>query len=226
MTTFPETADFALSADDRVLLHAIAMAGDAVREADVAYLLERWPWATPMDWERVADLEAAGLLQQTDDGWFVPLAVDLGVSAKLPKSLDPLLKGLVGEMLCRHADSFDRFQRGFRRMLAGGREQAVVSASRAWSRTAAAQMAPRGEQFVAALGGTQRLGPVLCARLSEAVPEIATPWTWTAPFRALSARLQAQPAYARTAAAAAAASFVLLDLVGRSAPVLKELDRR
>ena len=70
------------------------------------------------------------------------------------------------------------------------------------------------------------LGPTLCAELSQAVPEIAPPSPWTAPFRALSARLQAQPMYARTAAAAAAASFVLLDLVGQSAPVLKELDRR
>lgn len=225
MTPTPASLDFALSADDRVLLHAIAMAGDAVREADVAYLLERWPWAAPMDWDRVADLEEAGLLQQTKDGWFVPLAVDLEAAAELPKSLDPLLKGLVGEMLCRHADSFDRFQLGFRRMIAGGREQAIVAASRVWASTPAAQTAPRGERFVAALGA-KRLGPTLCAELSQAVPEIAPPSPWTAPFRALSARLQAQPMYARTAAAAAAASFVLLDLVGQSAPVLKELDRR
>lgn len=225
MTPTPASLDFALSADDRVLLHAIAMAGDAVREADVAYLLERWPWASPMDWDRVADLEEAGLLQQTKDGWFVPLAVDLEAAAELPKSLDPLLKGLVGEMLCRHADSFDRFQLGFRRMIAGGREQAIVAASRVWASTPAAQTAPRGERFVAALGA-KRLGPTLCAELSQAVPEIAPPSPWTAPFRALSARLQAQPMYARTAAAAAAASFVLLDLVGQSAPVLKELDRR
>lgn len=225
MTPTPASLDFALSADDRVLLHAIAMAGDAVREADVAYLLERWPWAAPMDWDRVADLEEAGLLQQTKDGWFVPLAVDLEAAAELPKSLDPLLKGLVGEMLCRHADSFDRFQLGFRRMIAGGREQAIVAASRVWASTPAAQTAPRGERFVAALGA-KRLGPTLCAELSQAVPEIGAPSPWTAPFRALSARLQAQPMYARTAAAAAAASFVLLDLVGQSAPVLKELDRR
>lgn len=225
MTPTPASLDFALSADDRVLLHAIAMAGDAVREADVAYLLERWPWASPMDWDRVADLEEAGLLQQTKDGWFVPLAVDLEAAAELPKSLDPLLKGLVGEMLCRHADSFDRFQLGFRRMVAGGREQAIVAATRVWASTPAAQDAPRGERFVAALGA-KRLGPTLCAELSQAVPEIAPPSPWTAPFRALSARLQAQPMYARTAAAAAAASFVLLDLVGQSAPVLKELDRR
>lgn len=225
MTPTPASLDFALSADDRVLLHAIAMAGDAVREADVAYLLERWPWASPMDWDRVADLEEAGLLQQTKDGWFVPLAVDLEAAAELPKSLDPLLKGLVGEMLCRHADSFDRFQLGFRRMVAGGREQAIVAATRVWASTPAAQDAPRGDRFVAALGA-KRLGPTLCAELSQAVPEIAPPSPWTAPFRALSARLQAQPMYARTAAAAAAASFVLLDLVGQSAPVLKELDRR
>ncbi|MBK7905183.1 MAG: hypothetical protein IPJ78_01315 [Gemmatimonadetes bacterium] len=225
MTPTPASLDFALSADDRVLLHAIAMAGDSVREADVAYLLERWPWASPMDWDRVADLEEAGLLQQTKDGWFVPLAVDLEAAAELPKSLDPLLKGLVGEMLCRHADSFDRFQLGFRRMVAGGREQAIVAATRVWASTPAAQDAPRGERFVAALGA-KRLGPTLCAELSQAVPEIAPPSPWTAPFRALSARLQAQPMYARTAAAAAAASFVLLDLVGQSAPVLNELDRR
>jgi hypothetical protein len=225
MTPTPASLDFALSADDRVLLHAIAMAGDSVREADVAYLLERWPWASPMDWDRVADLEEAGLLQQTKDGWFVPLAVDLEAAAELPKTLDPLLKGLVGEMLCRHADSFDRFQLGFRRMVAGGREQAIVAATRVWASTPAAQDAPRGERFVAALGA-KRLGPTLCAELSQAVPEIAPPSPWTAPFRALSARLQAQPMYARTAAAAAAASFVLLDLVGQSAPVLKELDRR
>jgi hypothetical protein len=128
-------------------------------------------------------------------------------------------------MLCRHADSFDRFQLGFRRMVAGGREQAIVAATRVWASTPAAQDAPRGERFVAALGA-KRLGPTLCAELSQAVPEIAPPSPWTAPFRALSARLQAQPMYARTAAAAAAASFVLLDLVGQSAPVLKELDRR
>jgi len=225
MTPTPASLDFALSADDRVLLHAIAMAGDSVRDADVAYLLERWPWASPMDWDRVADLEEAGLLQQTKDGWFVPLAVDLEAAAELPKSLDPLLKGLVGEMLCRHADSFDRFQLGFRRMVAGGREQAIVAATRVWASTPAAQHAPRGERFVAALGA-KRLGPTLCAELSQAVPEIAPPSPWTAPFRALSARLQAQPMYARTAAAAAAASFVLLDLVGQSAPVLNELDRR
>jgi hypothetical protein len=203
MTPTPASLDFALSADDRVLLHAIAMAGDSVREADVAYLLERWPWASPMDWDRVADLEEAGLLQQTKDGWFVPLAVDLEAAAELPKTLDPLLKGLVGEMLCRHADSFDRFQLGFRRMVAGGREQAIVAATRVWASTPAAQDAPRGERFVAALGA-KRLGPTLCAELSQAVPEIAPPSPWTAPFRALSARLQAQPMYARTAAAAAA----------------------
>lgn len=225
MTPTAASLDFALSADDRVLLHAISMAGDSVREADVNYLLERWPWASPMDWDRVADLEEAGLLQQTKDGWFVPLAVDLEASAELPKSLDPLLKGLVGEMLCRHADSFDRFQLGFRRMVAGGREQAIVAASRVWASTPAAQTAPRGERFVAALGA-KRLGPTLCAELREAVPEIVSPSRWTAPLRALSARLQAQPMYARTAAAAAAASFVLLDLVGQSAPVLKELDKR
>jgi hypothetical protein len=225
MTPTPASLDFDLSADDRVLLHAIAMAGDAVREADVAYLLERWPWASPMDWDRVADLEEAGLLHQTKDGWFVPLAVDLEASAELPKSLDPLLKGLVGEMLCRHADSFDRFQLGFRRMIAGGREQAVVAASRVWAHTPAAQQGPRGERFVAALGA-KRLGPTLCAELSQAVPELSQPAAWTRPFRALSARLQAQPMYARTAAAAAAASFVLLDLVGQSAPVLNELDKR
>lgn len=224
-TTLERHPDTTLTTDDRVLLHAIAMAGDAVREPDVAYLLARWPWAGPMDRDRVAELESAGLLHQTDDGWFVPLSVDLDAATELPRALDPLLKGLVGEMLCRHADSFDRFQQGFRRMIAGGRENALVAASRAWSVTPAALAGPRGSQFVDALGA-RRLSPMLRERLREAVPEIRSPLRWTTPFRALAARVRGQPRFQRAAAAAAAAVFVGLELLGRTSHVLTEFDRR
>lgn len=223
-TSLAQTPDLALSQDDRVLLHAIGMAGDSVREADLAYLLERWHWSAPMDWERVAELEQAGLIQCTDDGWFVPFAVEMEAAAKLPKELDPMLRGFVGEMLCRHADSFDRFQLGFRRMLAGGREHALVSASRAWASTPAAQSAPRGWRFVNSLGA-KRLGPVLGAQLSEAVPELRRGRDWGQPFRAFGARLMTRPAFARAAAAAAAATLVALEFLGRTARVLTELDR-
>ena len=54
MTPPATLAPLELTDDDRVLLHAIAMAGDAVHEADVAYLLARWPWAAPAWWARRA----------------------------------------------------------------------------------------------------------------------------------------------------------------------------
>ncbi len=214
-----------LSTDDRVLLHAISMAGDAVREADVAYLLGRWPWATAMDRSRVDELEAEGLLQRTDDGWFVPLAVDMEAAAELPKALDPMLKGLVGEMLCRHADTFDRFQQGFRRMIAGGRDHALVAVSRAWAASPASQNGPRGARFVDALGA-KRLAPELRERLREAVPDLRAPSAWARPFRLLAARVAGQPGFQRAAAAAAAAAFVALELLGRTSHVLTEFDRR
>src|SRR5690349_10732110 len=105
-----------LTADDRVLLHAVAMAGDAVLACDLEYLVARWPWECGMDGARVAELAEAGLLHQADHGWFVPLDVDLAVATGLPKELDPLLRGFVGEMLCRGADDLERFKLGVRRM--------------------------------------------------------------------------------------------------------------
>jgi hypothetical protein len=201
MTLAAAPDSIVLTDDDRVLLHAIAMAGDAVREADVDYLLARWPWAAPMDWDRVAALADEGLLAQTDDGWFVPLAVDVAASAALPRALDPLLRGLVGEMLCRGADSIERFQLGFRRMIAGGREHALVAVSRAWGETPAGRQGPRGEAFVAALGA-RRLGPALASLLMEAVPALAPERTgWRAPLRMV---------------ATAASALILLEVVQRA----------
>jgi len=204
MTPSAALETLVLTDDDRVLLHAIAMAGDAVREGDVEYLLARWPWATSMDWDRVASLADEGLLAQTDDGWFVPLAVDMQASAALPRALDPLLRGFVGEMLCRGADSIERFQLGFRRMIAGGREHALVAVSRAWAESPAGRKGPRAEAFVAALGA-RRLGPALSSLLMEAVPRLSPD---RAGWRA---------AWARTAAAAAASMLILFDVVERAA---------
>ena len=225
MATTLEHPDLELTTDDRVLVHAIAMAGDAVSTHEIDYLLERWPWTAPMGRARIYELELAGQLHRTDTGWFAPLAVDLEAADALPKELDPLLKGFVGEMLCRNADSFDRFQQGFRRMIAGGREHALVAASRAWSVTPAALVGPRGVRFVEALGA-KRLSPVLRDRLREAVPELRAPFRWTKPFRVLAARVSAQPGFQRAAAAAAAAVFVGLELLGRTSHVLTEFDRR
>jgi len=201
MTPPTTLAPLELTDDDRVLLHAIAMAGDAVHEADVAYLLARWPWAAPMDWDRVAALADEGLLAQTDDGWFVPLAVDVQASAALPRALDPLLRGFVGEMLCRGADSIERFQLGFRRMIAGGREHALVAVSRAWAESPAGRKGPRAEAFVAALGA-RRLGPALASLLMEAVPAVAPVRSgWRAPRRLV---------------ATAASALILLEVVQRA----------
>lgn len=200
MTPALAPAPLALTEDDRVLLHAVAMAGDAVREADLDYLLARWPWTSPMDWDRVAELADAGLLARTDDGWFVPLAVDVEASATLPKALDPLLRGFVGEMLCRGADSIERFQLGFRRMIAGGREHALVAVSRAWGASPAGRQGPRAEAFVAALGA-RRLGPALAGLLMEAVPAIEPErGGWRAPLRLV---------------ATAASALILLEVVQR-----------
>jgi hypothetical protein len=201
MTLAAAPDSLVLTDDDRVLLHAVAMAGDAVREADLNYLLSRWPWAAPMEWDRLQELASAGLLAQTDDGWFVPLAVDVAASAALPRALDPLLRGFVGEMLCRGADSIERFQLGFRRMIAGGREHALVSVSRAWGQSPAGRAGPRAEAFVAALGA-RRLGPALASLLMDAVPDLAPERSiWRAPLRMV---------------ATAASALILLEVVQRA----------
>ncbi len=215
--TAPVTADLTLTHDDRVLLHAIAMAGDVVLVADVEYLVERWPWTSPMDAERVTELAEAGLIERADRGWFVAYRVDKAIAEELPAALDPMLRGFVGEMLCRGADSLERFQLGVRRMLAGGREEALVEVSRAWAATAAGREGPRGEQFVAALGSL-RLRPQLKLRLAEAVPVLAPePQGWV---ESLKDRLTVvEPPLRRAAAAAAAAFFVALELLGHAADV-------
>ena len=211
--------------DDRVLLHAIGMAGDAVREGDVAYLLSRWPFATPMDWARVEALEAAGMLQRTDDGWFVPYAVEVEVAATLPKALDVPLKGFVGEMLCRGADSLERFQLGFRRMLAGGREHALVAVCRVWAAQPAGRKGPRGTRFVDTLS-SKKLSPALRAELADAVPELETPSAWRAPLRTLREKLAWPEGLTPAAATAAAIALFLLDLVGRAGADLDTIARR
>jgi len=215
-----------LTDDDRVLLRAIAIAGDAVRVRDIDYLIGRWPWATPMDRARIVDLEAEGYLHRSADGWFVPLAVEVAVTRELPKALDPVLRGFVGEMLCRGADSMDRLQLGVRRMIAGGRETALVSACRVWGDGPAGQVGPRGARFVEALGAF-KLGPELRVRLRAAVPELEPVHVrWFRPMRDLGSRVARSPAVSQAVAAAAALLLAAIEFLGRAADSVELVARR
>lgn len=160
-----------LSIDDRVLIRAIAIVGDVIRPPELTQLLEGWRWAVPMTWERVAELEARGLLSRTAAGWYVTQAVDATVGHGVGAALHALLSQFVGMVLCREADSIDRFRLGMRRVLAAEDPTPVVALCRAWASTEAGRAGPRGAAFVDAVG-LERLPATIRLRVMAAVPEL------------------------------------------------------
>lgn len=169
-TAFERTLTDNLSVDDRLLIRAIAIVGDVMREREVARLLERWPWGRPMTWERVRALEERGLLLRATDGWYVAHEVDAQVASGIGAAVQRLLTPFVGAIVCAEAETIDRFRIGLRRVLVAEDHRHVVALCRVWGESPAGRAGPRGLAFVEAVG-LQRAAAPLRVRLVTAVPE-------------------------------------------------------
>lgn len=190
-----------LTLDDDVLLRAIALVGDVVRERELTFLITHWDWSAPFDGDRVAALEAAGCIERTGHGYFVPADVAAAVADRVPLGLHPALLRLVGEMLAFEADSFERLRMGIRRLLAQPNEATILEACRRWAQSEAGMAGPRGELFVEAIGAG-RMSRRFRGQVARVVPELSRDGAGA--FGAWVARMwpSARPAAVRTSTTA------------------------
>lgn len=159
------------SPDDRVLVRAIALAGDVVTAPELERLFTRWAWARPISLARVHELEALRVLTRAADGWYVKQRADALVGDSLGPEVQSLLLVTVGSIMCELATDLDRFRLGLRRVRSGGDERVLIAHCRRWAASEAGLAGPRGKAFVEAMG-METLPRGLRSRVIAAVPAI------------------------------------------------------